>query len=66
MHEESDSRELAIGLIPNQHGHAQRVWEWNIEHHQRAGRSLPQWGTSETLEDAMAALKASWESADVG
>ena len=41
------------------------AWEWNIEHHQRAGRSLPQWGTSETLEGAMAALKACWESADV-
>ena len=25
----------------------------------------PQWGTTDTLEDAMAALKACWDSADV-
>ena len=55
MHKESDGRDLST----------KGAWEWNIEHHQRAGRSLPQWGTSEPLGGAMAALKACWESADV-
>ena len=41
------------------------AWDWNIEFHQRPGRAFPHWGTADTLEDAMAALKACWESADV-
>ena len=68
VHKESDGRELAIGFIHNPtrtNLTSLGAWEWNIEHHQRAGRSLPQWGTSETLGGAMAALKACWESADV-
>ena len=68
MHKESDGRKLAIGFIHQPTRSPLSVlgaWEWNIEHHQRSGRSLPQWGTSETLKGAMAALKACWESADV-
>jgi len=59
MHKESDGRELAIGFIHNPtrtNLTSLGAWEWNIEHHQRAGRWLPQWGTAETLEGAMAAL----------
>ena len=51
MHKESDGRELAIGFIHNPtrtNLTTLGAWEWNIEHHQRAGRSLPQWGTCET------------------
>ena len=68
VHKAGDGREIAIGFIHNPtrtNLTTLGAWEWNIEHHQRAGRSLPQWGTSETLNGAMAELKACWESADV-
>ena len=68
MHKESDGREIAIGFIHNPtrtNLTTLGAWAWNIEHHQCAGRASPQWGTCETLEKAMAALKACWESADV-
>ena len=68
MHKDSDGRELAIGFIHQPMRSplsSLGAWEWNIEFHQCAGRTYPQWGTADTLEDAMGALKACWESADV-
>ena len=47
MHKESDGRELAIGFIHQPMRSplsSLGAWEWNIEHHQRAGRSLPAMG----------------------
>ena len=39
-------------------------WFWTVEHHQRAGRAAPQQGRCDSLDEAKAAWRRCWDSAD--
>jgi hypothetical protein len=64
---DTDGRELTVGRIFKNPGLAgdERPWLWSIELQQRMGRAGPHHGQVDTLEDARAAWRTSWESADV-
>ncbi len=40
-------------------------WLWEVEFHQREGRTPPHQGITTDRESAMAAFKRCWESADI-
>ena len=60
-----DGRELYVGRIFKSHGIKDLPWMWTVEFHQRKGRAEPHQGHVLTEEEAKAAWKRCWESADV-
>jgi len=60
-------RELHVGRIFKGHGFVGGggSWFWGVEFHQAQGRALPFYGQVDTLEDAKAAWRKCWDSADV-
>jgi len=57
-----DGRELYVGRIFKSDG---LPWMWSVEFHQRKGRAEPHQGHVVTEDEARAAFKHYWESADV-
>ena len=60
-------RELTVGRIFKNHGFTggAQSWFWSVEFHQTQGRATPHNGQVETLEEAKAAWRKCWDSADV-
>ena len=60
-------RELHVGRIFKDHGFVDGggAWFWSVEFHQAQGRASPWYGRAETLEEAKAAWRKCWDSADV-
>jgi hypothetical protein len=66
IYKDPDGRELHVGRIFKNHGlvGGVRPWFWSVEFHQRNGRTPPHDGQVETLEEAKAAWRKCWDSAD--
>ena len=60
-----DGRELYVGRIFESCGMKGLPWMWTVEFHQRKGRPEPHQGHVLTEEEAKAAWKRCWDSADV-
>ena len=60
-------RELTVGRIFKNHGFTggAQSWFWSVEFHQTQGRVTPHNGQVETLEEAKAAWRKCWDSADM-
>ena len=67
VYKDPDGRELIVGRIFKNHGLAggTRPWFWGVEFHQAQGRAKPWDGQVETLEEAEAAWRKCWDSADL-
>ena len=68
IHKDPDGRERSVGRIF--HGTSGTVggatpWFWTVEHHQRRRRAAPHQGRCDTLDEAKAAWRRCWDSADV-
>jgi hypothetical protein len=67
VYHHADGREVTVGRIFKNPGLAggERPWLWSLEVRQRPGRAEPYHGQLDTLEEAKAAWRKCWESADV-
>jgi hypothetical protein len=63
----ADGREFIVGRIFKANADVPREtrWVWSVEFHQRAGRTEPHQGHCATEDEAKAAWKRCWQSADV-
>src|SRR4051794_12463948 len=67
VYKDPDGRERIVGRTFRNHGLAggARTWFWGVEFHQALGRANPWYGQVETVEEARAAWRICWDSADV-
>jgi hypothetical protein len=69
IYREEDGRSLVVGCISSTRPYGpeseERPWAWSVEFHQWKGRQDPYSGREVTFEDATAAWKRCWDSADV-
>ena len=68
VYKDPDGRALEIGRIyRDTTGTVNRAtpWFWMVEHHQRRGRAGPHQGRCDSLDEAKAAWRKCWDSADV-
>ena len=65
MYRADDGRELHVGRIFKPDAIKGLPWMWTVEFHQRKGRAEPHQGHVLTEDEAKAAWKRCWESADV-
>ena len=68
IYKDQDGRERIVGRI--YHSTSGTVggaapWFWTVQFHQRAGRAAPHQGRCDTLDEAKAAWRKCWDSADV-
>ena len=64
IYKDPDGRELTVGRIFRNHGLAGGERPW-FDFFQRQGRAEPRQGQVDTLEEAKAAWRKCWDSADV-
>jgi hypothetical protein len=66
IYKDPDGRELTVGRIFRNHAlvGGERPWFWGVEFFQRKGRAEPQQGQVDGLEEAKAAWRKCWDSAD--
>ena len=65
MYRADDGRELCVGRIFKPDAVKGLPWMWTVDFHQRQGRAEPHQGHVLTEDEAKAAWKRCWESADV-
>lgn len=64
IYKDPDGRELTVGHVFRLTGD-ERPWFWGVTFFQRQGRAEPHQGHAETLNEATAAWRKCWDSADV-
>jgi hypothetical protein len=66
VYKDPDGRELTVGRIFRNHAlvGGERSWFWGVDFFQRKGRAEPQQGQVDRLEEAKAAWRKCWDSAD--
>jgi hypothetical protein len=64
VYKDPDGRELTVGRIFRLAAD-ERPWFWGVTSSQRRGRAAPHQGHGATLEEATAAWRNCWDSADV-
>ena len=66
IYKSPDGRQRVVGRIFRNHGlvGGGRPWFWGVDFFQTRGRTEPHYGQVDTLEEAKAAWRKCWDSAD--